>query len=166
VEAHTQNGEVIKIGDQLVRFDRSCTEQGYAHIATPGPEECGCSMCRNFIVQRSTAFPESFLALLHRLGIDHAKEGEVYYLGPGKQDKRLYGGWFFFCGELVEVGEQQTSIDGISYSVIGPGKIPSPNPRDRFDPNPLALDFYFEIPWVLPDEDPEARPSVSHGANQ
>jgi hypothetical protein len=88
MNAPPQN-DLIKVGDQVIRFDRSCTEQAYALISTPGSEECGCAMCRNFIAQRSTAFPMSFLTLLQQLGINQAKEGEVYYLGPGKQTTDL-----------------------------------------------------------------------------
>jgi hypothetical protein len=56
----------------------------------------------------------------------------------------------------LEAGEKQVVEDGVSYSVIGPGRMPSPNPRDSFGPHPLALDLYLEIPWVLSSsEDPD-----------
>jgi hypothetical protein len=69
--------------------------------------------------------------------------------------KRQYGGWFFFSGILLEAGEKATITDGVSYFIIGPGKMPSPYPRDSFGQNSLALDFTIEIPWVLLDEDPD-----------
>ncbi len=151
-----ESGELFRLGDQMLRFDRQCTTDAYARVTKGGAEECGCAMCRNFAAQKQTAYPTSFLQLLAQLGIDPTKEGEVYYLSPEESGLRLYGGWFFFCGELIEAGERQTSEDGISFFVIGPGRMPSPYPRDAFGPHPLALDFYLEIPWVLPDsEDPE-----------
>ena len=107
-------GELLQVGDQLISFDRAATEACYNQIATPGSEECGCTMCRNYIAQRATAYPQSFLELLKTLGIDCSKEGEVYYLAPTKSGKRLYGGWFFFCGELLQNGELQETTDGVS----------------------------------------------------
>jgi hypothetical protein len=141
--AKIQVGEVMQLGDQLIRFDRVCTSDAYARIEKPGAEECGCAMCRNFIAQRSRAYPSSFLVLLGRLGIDASKEGEVYYLAPNKSGRRLYGGWFFFCGELLEAEEKQTSQDGVTYFVIGPGRMPSPNPREFFSPNPTGPRFQY-----------------------
>ena len=149
-------GDLLRIGNQLICIDRRCTTEAYSQISTPGSEECGCAMCRNYIAQRSTIYPLSFLTLLQQLGIDAAKAGEVYYLAPNSKGKRLYGGWFFFCGEIIEAGDKQYSQDGVSYFIKGPSDMPSPYPRDRFGPHPLALDFSIEIPWVLSaDEDPD-----------
>ena len=169
--SHLESGELFRIGDQLIRHDRACTEEAYK-IFVPWTQKCACGFCRNFGLQRRTDYPSSFMELLNQLGIDAMKEGEVYDLGPAGIGKRRYGGWFFFCGELLELGEKLTTrsgIDyfvigpeklttqsGISYFVIGPGRMPSPNPRDAFGEHPLALDFTTEIPWVL-DEDPEAN---------
>jgi hypothetical protein len=99
--------------------------------------------------------PKSFLDLLQRVGIDPSKEGEVYDLGSAPSCRHLYGGWFFLCGQLAKRGEAQASIDGISYWIQGPGEMPSPSPAHAFDPNPLALNFTVEVPWILAGEDPE-----------
>jgi hypothetical protein len=149
----THSGELLRIGDQLIRFDRSCTEAQYKTIETRDAEKCGCSHCRNFIAQRTTAYPTSFRDLLDRLGIDASKEGEVYGCWPTPSGKRLYGGWFFFCGELLEAGEQRVESDGIAYWVRGPGKMPAPG--RHFGGEPLALEFQTEISWVLANEDPD-----------
>jgi hypothetical protein len=159
--SYLESGELLRIGDQLTRHDRTCTVEAYKKILVPWTQQCPCGFCRNFGLQRETAYPPSFLKLLSQLGIDVGKEGEVYDLGPASVGERRYGGWFFFCGELLELGEKLRTQDGISYFVTGPGKMPSPNPRNAFGEYPLALDFTTEIPWVL-DEDPEAnyRPAV------
>ena len=155
----------LRIGDQLIRVDHQCTMEAYSRISQAS-EECDCAMCRNYIAQRSTIYPQSFLSLLEQLGIDAAKEGEVYYLAPNANGKRLYGGWFFFCGEIIEEAEKQQTLDGVSYFVKGPGNMPSPFPRDRFGSNPLALDFSIEIPWVLSaDEDPDPD-NPKHGGEK
>ena len=154
--SYSGSGELLRIGDQLIRHDRACTEEAHKKILVPWTQQCPCGFCRNFGSQRETVYPPGFLKLLNQLGIDAMKEGEVYDLGPAGIGKRRYGGWFFFCGELLESGEKLTTQDGISYFVIGPGRMPSPNPRDAFGEHPLALDFTTEIPWVL-DEDPVAN---------
>lgn len=151
----SQSGELLRIGDQLVRFDKAQTVAAYSRIDQPWADKCGCVPCRNFAAQRSTAFPHSFLNLLNQLGIDSSKEAEVYGCYPMPSGKRQYGGWFFFSGILLEPDEQNKTKDGISYFVVGPGKMPSPSPQDAFGPNRLALDFTIEIPWVLLDEDPD-----------
>jgi hypothetical protein len=154
-QPQTESGELLKIGDQLIRFDRARTVAAYSRIDQSWADKCRCVPCRNFAAQRNSAFPHSFLYLLNQLGIDSLKEGEVYGCYPMPSGKRQYGGWFFFGGILLESGEQNKTEDGISYFVTGPGKMPSPIPRDAFGPNPLALDFTIEIPWVLLDEDPD-----------
>ncbi len=144
-----ETGETLRIGDQLVRIDRQRTIDAYKAVNQSWADRCKCIPCRNFIAQRNTAFAPSFLSLLDRLGIDSSKEGEVYGCYPRPSGMRLYGGWFFFSGLLLEKGEQKKFEDGVSYFVIGPGGMPSPHPRDAFGPNPLSLDFEIEIPWVL-----------------
>jgi hypothetical protein len=155
IEPSTQPGELLTIGDQVIRFDRVCTIEAYRKVDKSWAKQCDCLFCRNFAPQRATVYPQSFLDLLHRVGIDPGKEGEVYDLGPAPSGKRLYGGWFFLCGQLAKRGEAQASIDGISYWLQGPGDMPSPSPSDAFDPDPLALNFTLEVPWVLTGEDPE-----------
>jgi len=67
-------------------------------------ERCGCPYCRNFLAQRSTAYPKGLRILLDQLGIDPEKEGRS---NEGIIEGSLvgYGGWFYLAGELVEVGE-------------------------------------------------------------
>ena len=165
-----QSDETLRIGDQLICFDREQTVKAYKQIDKSWADECKCVHCRNFIAQRETAFPASFLDLLNHLGIDSSKEGEVYGCYPMPSGKRQYGGWFFLSGLLLEAGELRVTKDGIDYFVIGPGRMPSPHPRDAFGPNPLALDFTIEIPWVLLNEDPHEayRPAAKKqpGANK
>src|SRR5450755_2392350 len=74
--------EQIKLGDQVIRFDRERTRHAYSSMKGGDAERCGCSYCRNFAAQRSTAYPEVFRLLLDQLGIDPQKEGEVYESGP------------------------------------------------------------------------------------
>ena len=57
----------------------------------------------NFAAQRSSVYPDEFLSLVDKLGIDPAKEGEVYEVGPS-----VYGGWFYLTGELTESASERS----------------------------------------------------------
>ena len=168
--SNVESGEILRIGDQIIRFDREQTVEAYKHISKSWADKCKCVHCKNFVAQRENVFPVSFLNLLNCLGIDSSKEGEVSGCYPKPSGNRQYDGWFFFCGTLLEAGELLVNKDGIDYFVSGPGGMPSPSPRDAFGPTPLALEFTIEIPWVLLNENPDDayRPTAKkqHGANK
>ncbi len=88
------------MGGWMVRHDRAATVAYYRTLARGGADDCGCSGCRNFALQRSTAFPVEFLRLLEKLGVDTGKEHEVYEMGPASNGLRCYGGWFCFVGSF------------------------------------------------------------------
>ncbi len=95
--------EQIQSGEYTFRHDRDLTRRAYLSMKVGDAERCGCSYCRNFAAQRHTVYPESFRLFLDQVGIDSAKEGEVYECGT-EASLRLYGGWFYFAGELIEPG--------------------------------------------------------------
>jgi hypothetical protein len=144
----------IQSGDQKVRYDREQTKKAYSAIQTGDAERCGCSYCRNFAAQRSTAFPENFRLLLDQLGIDPEKEGEVYECGP-EGALRVYGGWFYFAGELVEPGDRLTDAgSGFQYYFADAKHLPAP--AADFGQSVAAVEFYARLPWVI-SEQPEGR---------
>jgi hypothetical protein len=146
----THPGKELRLGDQLIRFDREMTQNAYRGITTDSAAECGCSFCRNFVAQRAYVYPASFLALLDQLGIDPAKESEVYECGPTDDGKRFYGGWLFFSGQLLEIGERHVENDGIEYWIRESKQLPVPN--GEFGLNCLAIEFATQIPWVLAEQ--------------
>jgi hypothetical protein len=141
----------IRIGDQIVRYDPERTRQAYSTIEFGDPEQCGCSYCRNFIAQRSIAYPTSFRILLDQLGIDFEKEGEVYESGA-EGNLRLYGGWLFFSGELIGPGERLvTEVEsGFQYWFADSKRLPKPG--GDFGASVAAVEFYTKIPWVVEGE--------------
>jgi hypothetical protein len=141
----------ISVGRQKIRFDREETIELYRGTASvPGADSCDCLYCRNFAKQRLTIYPDDFKKLLDRLGADRTKEWEAYELGPSstKPDHRLYGGWFLFCGELVEGADVQA--EGLPFSFRFTNSFPNGTlPDDGI--KICAVDFLAEIPWVLPE---------------
>jgi hypothetical protein len=110
-------------------------------------ERCGCSSCRNFAAQRSTAYRENFRQLLHQLGVDSEKEGEVYECGPDGS-LWVYGGWFYVVGELIEPGERMTDAgSGFQYYFVDAKRLPKPHAN--FGQNVLAVEFTTKLPWLI-----------------
>ena len=140
----------MQSGDQTIRYDREQTRKAYAAVKGGDAERCGCSYCLNFVAQRATAYPENFRLLLDQLGIDPEKEGEVYECGPDGP-LRVYGGWFYFVGELIEAGERMTdAASGFQYFFTDAKRLPSP--QVDFGENVLAVEFVTKLPWVISEQ--------------
>jgi len=140
----------ISLGRQIIRFDREATIKLYREtITVPGADSCDCLYCRNFAKQRQAIYPDEFKTLLDRLGADPIKEWETFELGPcnTKPNHRLYGGWFLFCGELVEGADVQS--EGPPFSFRFTTSFPNTNLPDGV--KTCAVDFLAEIPWILPE---------------
>lgn len=136
----------LRLGDQVARYDREATKAAYEALPHGGAERCGCVYCRNFSIQRESAYPESFRELLLKMGIDPNKEGEVFdMVGPFEDRIRPTGGWFYFVGNLVENGEKLIS-DGEFRYWFQPC---FPRPPACFGKPVAAVEFWTNIPWVL-----------------
>ena len=138
----------FELGDQLVSYDTEATAAAYSEISNGGAERCGCAYCRNFIPQRARAYPPEFINLLSQLGIDFAKEGEVFHYGPSNGASQLYGGWFYFVGRLVEAGgraktERAAFESGFRYWFSES----FPRPPRSFGKDVAALEFITRVPW-------------------
>jgi hypothetical protein len=146
----------MQICDQTVRYDRDATAAVYGTLEHGGAEECGCVFCKNFTVQRDLVYPASFKALLERLGIDPHKEGEVFEYGPVEDGCHLYGGWFYFVGEMVRWGERNSNAPDshqfeFFFTSIGPNA-----PAFRGGPR-LTIEFTTHVKWVLPNNPDSGR---------
>jgi hypothetical protein len=141
--------EELRLGDQLVRYDRNATVTAYALLPSGGADRCDCIYCRNFASQRATVYPENFRGLLLRMGIDPLKEGEIYdMVGPFSEKVRPTGGWFYFVGELIEPGQKLRSEGDFQYWF----QPAFPRPPACFGSCVEAIEFTAKIPWVLKEE--------------
>ena len=104
---------VIKLGNWIVTYDRVETESVYSTIKVGGPEICGCSMCKNFIMLRDKVHPSEAIELYGKLGISYHKESEVYHFARIADGRHKYGGVFHFVGSVKET----PSADGSSGSI-------------------------------------------------
>jgi hypothetical protein len=96
--------------------DRDATIAAYARAQAGCADTCECAGCRNFRLARATIFPQPFLALLDRFGIDPRKDGEVYHLGPVGTGRHAYGGWYHFVGTLGETSEEEAVDFGDGFT--------------------------------------------------
>lgn len=140
----------LRIGDQLIRFDREATASAYSQIKENMTDQCGCVECRNFAAQRNTIFTQGFKSFLTDLGIDYRKEAEACPEGALQDGFLPYGGWFNLTGELVDAGEGLADVAGIQCFF----RRNASKATAVFGPKVLALEFFMiRVPWIL-DEPP------------
>ena len=142
----------LRVGDQLIRFDRSATIAMYSQILRGDADVRGCSGCRNFAQLRTQAYPAEFKEFLATLGIDSSKESEAVHHGP-EEDVHSYDVRFCFVGQLIETGERSVKLgDGFQYW-IGTAV---PEGSSEFGKNMAVVECTTVIPWALrADDDPE-----------
>ncbi len=140
----------LRLGDQLIRYDREAAAAAYLNLPSGGAERCGCIYCRNFAAQRANIYPPAFRALLDQLGIDPNKEGGMHdEIGPFEDKVRPTGGWFYFVGELIETGERLIQDGEFQYWF----QPTFPRPPAVLGDQVAAIEFRVTVPWVL-DEGP------------
>lgn len=140
----------MQIGDQTIRYDRDATAAVYGTLEHGDAEECGCTFCENFAIQRELIYPASFRALLEQLGVDPNKEGEIFECGPVKDGCHLYGGWFYFVGEMVTAGERNHNApDSHQFEFFFTSTGPD-SPAFSGGPR-LQIEFTTHVKWVLPE---------------
>jgi hypothetical protein len=94
------------------------------------------------------AYLQSFRST--KLGIDPDKEGEVYECGPDGT-LRQYGGWFYFAGEVIEMGERLTDAgSSFQYYFVDVKHLPAPDVN--FGPTVAAIEFYAKVPWIISEQ--------------
>lgn len=136
----------LRLGDQVIEYERELTVAAYQNIAEGGALICGCDGCRNFAAQRQHVYPAQFLELCRQLGIDPNKEGEVWDCPADRIGVRYYGGWLYLVGRLVAPGQYLVDIGNFRY-YFGTS---FPRPPAAFAPHPvLTVEFFTTLPWIL-----------------
>lgn len=106
----------VQLGGYLVEVDAEATAAAYAGIPTPGPEDCDCWYCQNWVAGRGQLVPRSVRELL---GIPLAGEIEVWEV-PGDAEPHIYGGWYMLVGRVVQGPVPSASVScegwGLTFS--------------------------------------------------
>jgi len=144
--------EELRLGDQLIRYDREATVAAYRVLSSSCTERCRCNSCRNFAMQRETVYPVAFLAILDRLGIDRNRENDVHVIGPLVDGMYPYAGWFYMVGELVEKGERLAEVaESFQCFFRGVGGSHAGS-KAWCGKSVLALEFMTKVPWLCPGD--------------
>ena len=154
------------VGPWKIQADPEVTRLAYQQIAKGGSEECNCTGCQNFVLVRSSAYPDAVRHLFEQLGIDLSKEVEAYEMGHDAGG-HAYGGWFHFAGTTQEspLTADDTQYGPFKYSG---GMLTVPGTRFRFyfhnkpalispafKEHPVAqLEFEANLPWVIARPEP------------
>jgi|ERR1700722_928295 len=146
----------LRLGDQLIRYDRDATVAAYGVLLSGSTKPCTCKSCHNFAMQSDSVYPPAFRAILHQLGIDPNGASDIHQNGPIEDGVIIpSGGWFYLVGEMVEKGERMADIDKnlqCFFRSVG-GTLTG---SDAWRGKPvLALEFTTRVRWLLPG-DPEA----------
>jgi len=135
----------LRIGDQLISFDREATAAAYSQVSQGWADRCTCQGCRNFVLQRDRIYPVEFRDLLNTLGVDPSKEGEAVHYGP-VGELHFYEGWFYLVGKLLEAGERNCSIGNDFEYFAGTS---FPRPPAAFGKGVIVIEFATHLSWVL-----------------
>jgi hypothetical protein len=98
--------------------DREATAEAYSRIAIPGPEECACLYCRNWIAGRAQVVPPGVRRLLEKCGVPLNGETEVWHV-PGVSKPHGYGGWYTVVGELLKAPPADLDLGGWTVNFTG-----------------------------------------------
>ena len=166
--------ETFEIGPWRVESDPASTRQAYAAGTAV---QCDCGYCMNFWAARSDVYPDAFLDLLARLGVDSHSEDEVSEYGPARGEswwadfERRRGRWqewrWLYLGAFWALGRvsgpparKQLFADDtyeirlgphFSYELAPSGDLFTAPPDDSpFGNHPrFAISLMAEVPWVL-----------------
>jgi len=144
--------EELRLGDQVIRYDREATVEAYRHVESGCSDHCSCNQCRNFAKQKDTVYPAEFLSLLQQLGIDPGKDADVYVRGSVDEGRCPYGGWFYLVGELVEKGWSVAQVaKDLQCFFRECGTLSASHAWRGHDL--LALEFMTNVAWLLPPDE-------------
>lgn len=145
----------LQLGGYELEFDRDATAVCYARVQVPGPEECGCAYCRNWVAAREQVLPTEFRNMLMQFGIPHNGEIEVWE-ATGKTQPHFYGGWYFVVGRILG-GEPRHTFDLGAFQVYFAEK--QSYAVAEFAGHPICeLHFMTEIAEYLPESEYAAAP--------
>ncbi len=151
----------MTIDDQTFLYDPEATAAIYTSLRAGWAEDCGCAGCRNLMAQGDEVYPSAFRELLQRLGIDPKKEAEAVADGPVQNGLYHYGGWFFFVGEMLTVGDSMSAVSEspyFGYFITRSG----PCPKEFYEGPKLAVGFEADFKWVLNESwDSDFRPAAT-----
>ena len=155
---------LVRFGRWTVRCDVGKTRAAYA-LTTGCAEQCGCTICKNFVAARDSVYPAEVKRLFEELGIDIQRESEVVHSHRIARGRHSYSGWFYLFG-TIESGRDarvprgdlfalELEAAGDDFSLGFSPRAPSVRAAAPFDSGPIVqIDFAVIAPWVLAIDEP------------
>ncbi len=151
--------ETIEFDGWRAEVDPIANRAAYAQIPRSAAEECSCSECLNFVKARvdGLVYSAHTLNIFKRLGIDAARESEVYAMdaGANRSGLYLYGGWFNVIGRLL--CDDAASPTEITRELQLFPMADAALPDSAFGDVPMfRIEFVIALPWLLDEPYPNA----------
>jgi hypothetical protein len=99
----------VRYRDWLLEVDPIGTASAYVEWASV-TAECACGWCRNFAAWRAHGYPADLAECLSALGLDLAKESDVYQQSVDHHAGTVHYRWFFHCRGRVVSGPQAWNL--------------------------------------------------------
>jgi hypothetical protein len=147
----------MQFGDWEFTCEIHATAAAYSRQEAGGADTCSCNGCRNWVCVRDRVYPAAFLAFLDSVGIDPAKDGEVYHTGQFAPGEHHYGGWFHFVGSLEKTGDfaMVELAPGFQVSLCRKG---APELSSLKGLPLVQVEFQTtKVPWGLAEAEPTCR---------
>jgi hypothetical protein len=152
----------IIIGDWEIEYDKNKTIEAYNKCQTT-VEGCDCQSCQNYYTA-SNYFENDVKIFFENFGIDIKKPIEIYDNGVMKNNKILYGGFFYIFGKIIKGKDIYRKIDrnhwvleeNNMYKINNDFKIGFRLERsmanDNFPKkNTIQMEMLFWVPCVIED---------------
>jgi hypothetical protein len=151
--------DFVVFGKWRLSCDPDATGEAHAGMLMGAPEACGCIYCRNFATARNKVYPPEILSVFDKLGINPARESEVYEMGRLKPGLRLYGGWIHFVGAIESEGTEIGPFD-MEQGEEKPFRMFFANSQnvlpEPFGNQPIVqFEFVAHVRWLLKEAEPD-----------
>ncbi|PQA53794.1 hypothetical protein [Siphonobacter curvatus] len=145
----------IEFREWAFEVDKQTTEKAYKAIKGSAVQECGCTYCQNFLLQRETIYPLEVISFFESVGIDYHKESDVSEYGELDNGLRIYMSCFHFAGKIIRgessafalpMGGYQLNLTPLDERVkIGFWK----SSDGKSEASLVEVELEVLLPWVL-----------------
>jgi len=153
--------EILQIGQWNLQYDTEATCHIYSRIPFGGAEECGCDMCRNFIMARDQIYPKEVHDTFEILGIDMKKETEASHVHRIEPGWHFYLGMFHFIGKVEHNKASNNQKKGplklvpvtknFSWGFLSKSNLAH---KEFAEHTLVQIDFSVVVPWLLNGKEP------------
>ena len=137
----------LNLGGTTVKVDKERTDQAYIRMRSNGRKGCSCAYCENYHTQLPDLLPPPVKAFFTLAGIDPRLPAEVYQFYEIKAGLHLYGGEYYFFGEVDPIDIKSLEASHAFHISLG---TPSPLiPQEFREEGAVCFEFVMPLPWMI-----------------